>query len=66
MTVKCPHCEKRMNIPDVVLRSAEAYGGGGHHIRCNKCNGMVKIHSSVSVRVEVVGKSNKTVDDWGG
>jgi len=63
--MKCPYCNSKNFIPEVVMKHTESYGSNIHHFRCTKCDKVVKGKFKVKVLVEFIQISDRKEGDWG-
>jgi len=47
--MKCPYCDKVLEIPEVAFRNIETYGSGYCNIKCTRCKKVVKVFGKQSV-----------------
>lgn len=63
---KCPYCNKRDCVNDLVFANVENYGDNVFHITCNYCKKMIKVCASRIVRINSIEESKKPLSesDW--
>lgn len=60
--MKCPYCSKKLVIPVAVHRHAESFGGGLSRFSCNKCNKVVEVGVTVTIRINFARKTEGDSD----
>ena len=64
MQIKCPHCEKQIELAWPCTTNIENYGAGQFDIQCYKCKGMIKVYGQRKVVITLVKKSDSKYADW--
>ena len=57
--MKCPHCDKQFDIPNVAYLNVESYGSSMFVIHCNKCKQKIRIYGKRQVKFTYVRKAHK-------
>ncbi len=60
---KCPHCNKRNCIRQVLFLNVESYGGGIFNLPCTKCGKIIEVGANREVKITYIRKSKKKRED---
>ena len=63
VTMRCPYCNKKNFIPEVVITYTENYGGGIVNFRCLHCEKVVNAGTTRVVRINYC-KKTENESDW--